>query len=117
MPAAPTFLIVDDDADERRRFVATLLRHFPDATLHECESEEIALEIVRTEKLTAIIGNRARDIASLPLVWELRDLDAYVPIIMVSDGDRWEMAQAAGANRYLHCDESSRLGSIVEEVL
>ena len=54
MPAPLKFLVIDDNADSRFLLVKTLLRKFPTAVIHECQSSEAAFEMAKTEDLAAI---------------------------------------------------------------
>ena len=117
MVSAPEFLVIDDNRDSRFLLAKTLLRKFPDAILHECETSAAALAAVRTRPLAAIISHRTADTPGLDLLVELRALNRTVPIIMVSGIDRKAAALAAGADRFFLYDEWLRIGTVVDDVV
>ncbi len=117
MPAPLKFLVIDDNADSRFLLVKTLLRKFPTAVIHECQSSEAALEMAKTVDLAAIISHRTTETAGITLLREIRAINAGVPMVMVSGIDRHELALAAGANRFLLYDEWLRIGTMVEELV
>ena len=117
MPPALRFLVIDDNADSRFLLVKTLLRKFPSAVIHECQSSQAALDMVKTGSLTAIISHRTTETAGLTLLREIRQIDAATPLVMVSGVDRKDLALAAGADRFLLYDEWLRIGTLVEELV
>lgn len=117
MSFTPRFLIVDSHPDSRFLLVKTLFRKFPAAVFHECSTSEPALEIAARENLSAIITHRAADLAGIALVRKFREVNAVVPVIMVSSSDQRTMALASGADRFLHYEEWLRIGTLVEELL
>src|SRR5689334_8942562 len=68
MISAPEFLVIDDNRDSRFLLTKTLLRKFPDAVLHECETSAAALEAVQRLNLTAIICHRTEDTPGIELL-------------------------------------------------
>ena len=117
MPNPPTFLVVDDNADARFLLVKTLLRKFPRAVIHECQSAETAIEFARREAQSAIIVHRSVELAGLDLVRQLREAHPAVPIVMVSGVDRTAAAQAAGATAFLLYDEWLRIGTLIGDLI
>jgi CheY-like chemotaxis protein len=117
MPAPLKFLVIDDNADSRFLLVKTLLRKFPSAVVHECQSSAAALTMAKTTDLSAIISHRTTETAGIALLRELRQINATVPMVMVSGVDRRELAVAAGADRFLLYDEWLRIGTVVEELI
>ena len=117
MIAAPEFLVIDDNRDSRFLLTRTLLRKFPDAVLHECETSSAALEAVKTRRLAAIISHRTTDTPGIELLMEMRALNRDVPIVMVSGIDRKAAALAAGADRFFLYDEWLRIGTVVDDVI
>lgn len=109
MVFAPEFLVIDDNRDSRFLLAKTLLRKFPDAILHECETSGDALNAVRSRPLAAIISHRTADTPGIELLLELRAVNPSVPIVMVSGADRKEAALAAGADRFILYDECLRI--------
>lgn len=117
MISAPEFLVIDDNRDSRFLLSKTLLRKFPEAVLHECETSAAAREAVRTLPLSAIISHRTSDTPGLELLLELRALNRNVPIVMVSGMDRQAAALAAGADRFFLYDEWLRIGTVVDDLV
>src|SRR3954471_15377125 len=82
MPPSPKiFLVVDDNADSRFLLVKTLQRKFRDATIHECQESDQALEIAARERLTAIVAHRAADMDGISLIRTLRAANPNVIIL------------------------------------
>ena len=117
MPNSLKFLVVDFHAESRFLLVKTLLRKFPGARIFEEEEAERALEVVRTQKLSAVITHRTFEVSGADLVRMFRECDANLAIIMVSGMDRAESARDAGADTFLHYDEWLMIGSVVESHL
>ena len=117
MPVPLKFLVIDDNADSRFLLVKTLLRKFPTAVIHECQSSEAALEMAKTEDIAAIVSHRTTETAGITLLREIREINPHVPIVMVSGIDRTELAIAAGADRFLLYDEWLRVGTLVDELM
>lgn len=112
-----TFLIVEDNREASYLLHKTLLRKFPEATIHLEADSDAAVSFVRETTLDAIIVHRAWNADAVTLVAELRALRPTVPIVAVSGVDRAKATLAAGANRFLNYDEWLRIGSLVAEVL
>jgi CheY-like chemotaxis protein len=117
MPSPLKFLVIDDNADSRFLLVKTLLRKFPTAVIHECQSSAAALAMAKTADLSAIISHRTTETAGISLLRELRQINPTVPMVMVSGVDRHDLALAAGADRFLLYDEWLRIGTVVEELV
>lgn len=111
------FLVVDDVADSRFLLVKTLLRKFPQSLVQECEESDVAVVAAGNAKLDAIIAHRSRDIDGITLTRMLRQMNATVPIVMVSGIDRRAAAAEAGANQFLNYDEWLRIGTVVAELI
>ena len=111
------FLVVDHHKDSRFLLVKCLLRKFPTAVIEEVEDGETALQAARRSDLAAIVTHRTREYLGTELVGKLREVNAAVPIVMVSGIERTAPALAAGADRFLLYDEWLRIGSIVKELL
>lgn len=112
-----TFLIVDDNPDSRFLLVKTLLRKFPHAVLRETSDSERALEILQTDRLNAVVAHRAADVDGITLIRMLRELNADVPIVMVSGIDRTKQAEEAGATSFLNYEAWLRIGTVVAELV
>jgi CheY-like chemotaxis protein len=110
------FLVIDDNADSRFLLVKTLLRKFPQAVIHECQSSQTALGMVKTANLDAVVSHRTTETAGITLLREIRNINPSVPLVMVSGVDRHDLALAAGANRFLLYDEWLRIGTVVDEL-
>ena len=117
MPTAAEFLVIDFHAESRFLLVKTLLRKFPESTIHESDDAEKAIEIVRTANPIAVITHRTFEVSGVELVRLLREADPEVPIVMVSGIDREAAALAAGANAFLPYDEWLRIGLVVEALI
>jgi CheY-like chemotaxis protein len=117
MPSPLKFLVIDDNADSRFLLVKTLLRKFPTAVIHECQSSAAALAMAKTADLAAIISHRTTETAGISLLRELRQINPTVPMVMVSGVDRHDLALAAGADRFLLYDEWLRIGTVVDELV
>ncbi len=117
MPTPVKFLVIDDNADSRFLLVKTLLRKFPTAVVHECQSSEAALAMAGTVDLAAIVCHRTTETAGITLLREIRALNSHVPLVMVSGIDRTNQALAAGADRFLLYEEWLRIGTVVEELV
>jgi DNA-binding NtrC family response regulator len=117
MLPAPEFLVIDDNSDSRFLLAKTLLRKFPAAILHECESTAAALAVARARPLAAIISHRTSDTPGIELLGQLRALSPGVPIVMVSGIDRAGAARAAGADQFFLYDEWLRIGTVVQDLM
>jgi DNA-binding NarL/FixJ family response regulator len=111
------FLVIDDNPDSRFLLVKTLLRKFPSAVIHECQSSATALAMAKSADLSAVISHRTTETAGIALLRELREINPRVPMVMVSGVDRRELALAAGADRFLLYDEWLRIGTVVDELM
>jgi CheY-like chemotaxis protein len=117
MPAPRKFLVVDDNSDSRFLLVKTLLRKFPHAVIQECQDGDVAVELLKTENLDALVVHRAAEIDGLTLIRMLRHANSAIPIVMVSGIDRSKESIAAGATCFLNYDAWLRIGSVVAELL
>jgi CheY-like chemotaxis protein len=117
MQSRRKFLVIDDNADSRFLLVKTLLRKFPDAVIQECQSSEPAVDVVKSDALSAVVLHRATDADGEMLTKLLRRVNTQVPIVMVSGFDRAQVALAAGATTFLNYDEWLRIGTVVSELL
>lgn len=117
LPTAPTFLVIDDNADSRFLLVKTLMRKFPAAVVQECQRAETATELAQRKGLAAIVTHRTAELGGIALVRQLRLANPEVPIVMVSSIDRQEAALAAGADGFLLYDEWLRIGTVVGNLL
>lgn len=117
IPATPTFLVIDDNADSRFLLVKTLMRKFPTAIMQECQSADSAVLLAGRKDLRAIVTHRATELGGIALLRQLRTANPTVPIVMVSSIDRRDAALAAGANGFLLYDEWLRIGTVVEGLI
>lgn len=116
-PLFPKFLVVDDNSENRFFVTKTLLRKFPQAIVQEVQESVPAKLAASSEKLAAIIVHRAVDLEGVPLIKELRSIDANIPILMVSGRIECPEAFEAGANAFLNYDAWLRIGTVVEELV
>ena len=115
MPSPHKFLIVDDNPDSRFLLVKTLLRKFPQAVLQETQDGQSAVSLAQSDGLDATVVHRAADVDGITLVRMLRQVNATMPIVMVSGIDRTQQALEAGASSFLNYDAWLRIGTIVAE--
>jgi CheY-like chemotaxis protein len=116
MAQALSFLLIEDNTDNRYLLVRTLNRKFPGAVTIECSESEEAIAYLKAHNFAAIILHRASDADALPMVEILR-AKTQTPVIVVSDVDRSEKVLAAGATGFLHYDAWLNLGTVVANVL
>lgn len=117
MPVARKFLIVDDNPDSRFLLVKTLLRKFPHAVLKECQEGATAVSLTKSGSFDALIVHRAEEVDGLTLIRMLREVNAKVPIVMVSGIDRSKESVKAGATTFLSYEAWLRIGTVVAELL
>jgi CheY-like chemotaxis protein len=115
--ARPTFLLVDHNKDSRFLLVKCLYRKFPDAVILEAADGEGAIALAAREDLAAIVTHRTAEYFGTELVKKFREVNATVPIVMVSGIERTGPALAAGADRFMLYDEWLRIGTIVKDLL
>lgn len=114
-------LIVDNDARLRFYISKTLLRHFPDAVVQECQDLNTAIALVRslptTDPLTVVIAHQTSEVDGRRLVAALRAAHSSLPIVWI--GDRWDAAdaQSVGATRFLEKNAWLVIGQEVEDLL
>ena len=98
-----TFLILDDDQDNRFLMRHRLQKGFPDATVLECSNVEEAFRQAAAAKLDAVISDHhlgADD--GITFIEQLRARGTTCPVVMVTasaDPSVHTRAQAAGASR------------------
>jgi hypothetical protein len=73
--------------------------------------------LARAERLDAMIVHRAEEVDGLTLIRLLREVNATIPIVMVSGIDRAKEAAAAGATCFLSYEAWLRIGTVVAELL
>jgi CheY-like chemotaxis protein len=112
-----TFLVIDDNVDNRFLLTRTLARKFPGALLRECGELGAAVAVASLEAIEAVILHRVDLADGIETIGHLRAVNPAVPIVMVSGYDRTRESLAAGAARFLLYDEWLRLGSVLEDVL
>jgi DNA-binding NarL/FixJ family response regulator len=117
MTGAPTFLVIDHNAESRFLLVKTLRRKFPAGHIFESDDAQHALDLLDTYAVSVVITHRTFDYQGFELVELLRRAAPTLSIVMVSGFDREAGALAAGANRFLNYDEWLRIGTVVEELL
>jgi CheY-like chemotaxis protein len=117
MMSSPIFLLVDDVAENRYLVSKTLLRKFPAAKIVEFEESEPALAAARHEPPTAIVVHRTSDLDGPTMVRQLRQMNATVPIIVVSGRETFPEAIEAGATAFLNYEAWLRIGTVMEEIL
>ncbi len=117
MAAALTFLIVEDNDENRFLLVRTLARKYPGAQCIECSDSEAAVAAVAQQSIATAIVHRAADEDGIPVIRLLRQASASLPIVMVSGMDRRTAARTAGATSFLCYDEWLLLGNAVADAM
>jgi CheY-like chemotaxis protein len=110
-------LIIDDEPDNLLLLSKTLLRKFPNAVLVECRSAEAAVNILQTERVRLVIAHRAHEASGAELIRTLRNANAEVPIIAVSQSGQKDQALAAGATRFHLFEEWLMIGNAAAALL
>ena len=111
------FLLVDDNPENRFLISKTLIRKFPNAVLTECQSADVAVQLLQRETVTLIVAHRTAEVHGSDLVRLLREAAPTTPIIAVSSVDQSAAARAAGAARFQLLDQWLMLGQAAAEVL
>src|SRR3954470_442128 len=100
-PSPRSFLVIDDNVDNRFLLTRTISRKFPTAEIQECGEIGAAIAVAATRAIDVVITHRVDLTDGIELVRQLRQVNADVPVIMVSSYDRTREALAAGATRFL----------------
>lgn len=117
MPLPLKLLVIDYDTNSAALLVRSLLRQFPQASVHLCEESGTAVQVAATERLDAVVLHRTEDDNAVNLVRLLRKVDSAVPIIVVSGIDRSEQVRAAGATGFLNYEKWLMIGTVVANAL
>lgn len=113
----PSFLVVEDQPDNRALLINALMRKFPGSRLTTCDASAAVMKAVQASTLTAVIVHRASDADGLPRLEMLRTADSALPLILISSANNRTGAFEAGASAYLTYDSWVRIGAVVEDVL
>lgn len=115
------FLIIDNNSRGLLYVSKTLLRHFPEAVVQECQDLNTAIGLVRElsadEHQTVVIAHRTLQADGRHLVAALRAVHPSVPIVWMSDPQDERLAQSLGATRFLDKDAWLVIGSMVEDLV
>jgi DNA-binding NarL/FixJ family response regulator len=121
MASPRKFLIVDDDSRGLLYVSKTLLRHYPDSVVQECQDLHTAIELVRdlpaAQNRTVIIAHRTLQIGGRDLVAALRAVHSSAPIVWMGDPTEARLAQSAGATRFLDKDAWLVIGTLVADLV
>jgi DNA-binding LytR/AlgR family response regulator len=121
MPKLRRFLIVNDDSADRFNLSATLLRCYPKALVQECADFNTAITLVRRlpeeQHDTVVIARRTPGAAGRDLVAALRVAHRSVPIVWMGEPHETNLAQAAGATRFLDRYAWLLIGKVVEDLV
>src|SRR5581483_974500 len=100
-PIAPRkFLVIDHHRDSRELLVRSLRRKFSHAEVVESAEVTDACRQVGGGTFEAVVLHRTLEVDAVTLVTMLRQIDAAVPIIVLSGIDRREAVVAAGADDF-----------------
>ena len=115
------FLIVDDDSRGLLCVSKTLLRHYPNAIVQECQDVDIATNLVRelpaAQHQTVVIAHRTLQMGGRNLVAALRAVHSSVPIVWMGDPMEARLSQSAGATRFLDKEAWLVIGTTVEDLV
>jgi DNA-binding NtrC family response regulator len=116
-PPVQKFLIIDENRDSAELLSRSLRRKFPVAALRCCDEASTAEKWVAAGGWQAVVVHRAYDADAVTLVRALRQIDAHLPIVVVSGIDRSEAVLAAGATGFITLDQWLLLGPTMVNVL
>lgn len=115
------FLIIDDDAPRRFYVSRTLLRHYPEAVVQECQDLNTALTLVQSlpagEYRTVVIAHQTPQAKGRQLVAALRAAHSSLPIVWTGEPADALWAQSVGATRFLDKDAWLMIGQEVEDLI
>ena len=115
------FLIVDDNSRGLLYVSKTLLRHFPEAVVQECQDLNTALGLVRDlpadQHRTVVIAHRTLQVDGRDLVIALRDVHSTVPIVWMGDPQESPLAPSIGATRFLDKNAWLVIGATVKDLV
>lgn len=121
MPSLRSFLIVNDDSHARACVAATLLRHYPEAVVQECQDLNTAIELVRQitgpRSQTIVVAARTAQVAGRSLVEALRAANATIPIVWMDEPQEGAQASAAGASAFQDKHAWLLIGQVIEKLL
>lgn len=112
-----TFLVVDCFEDNRLIVVQSLRRANAGALVLEAETEDEAVRLATTASLAAVVVHRALGLDNGETVKALRAVNASVPILLISGGNREAVAKECGANRFHPYDRWQEISSIVRSLI
>lgn len=114
------FLLVDADTLGRFLILKTLLRHYPEAAVQECQDLETSLELVRSLPAdghrTVVIAHRTVQADGKNLVTALRAAHPSVPIVWTAEPASENQAETVGATRFLDRNAWLMIGKVVEDL-
>jgi CheY-like chemotaxis protein len=103
MSAPHRILILNDEEDGLVLLRHALEREFPGVTVLEFSDAGPALELLRGQKVDAVVtDNRMPRVSGIDFVRELRSWDAATPVIMLTGSDEKKAeARAAGVTTFI----------------
>jgi hypothetical protein len=115
------FLIIDTDPENRFFLTRTLLRHFPQAVVEQCQDLHTVLELLRTlpegRNQTVVVAHQTMQREGHDLISALRAANASVPIVWMDDASESKRAEAAGATRFLDRKAWLLIGETVKDLV
>lgn len=121
MPNLRKFLIVDDELNSRFLISKTLLRHYPNAVVQECQELDTALEVVRalpaSDHHTVVIAHRTARAEGKEVVAALRAVHPSVPIVWTGKSDQMIQTKSVGATRFLDEQAWLLIGQTVQDLI
>jgi DNA-binding NarL/FixJ family response regulator len=121
MASLRKFLIVDDDARGRFYISKTLLRHFPEAVVQECQDLNTVLTLVRNlpvgDHRTVVIAHQTPQADGRRLVEAVRAAHSSLPIVWTGEPCDAHWAKSAGATRFLDKNAWLMIGQEVEDLV
>ena len=120
MSSPRRFLIIDDDSRGLLYISKTLLRHYPDALVQECQDLNTAVGFLSglpaAQHRTVVIAHRTFQVGGRDLVAALRAAHSSVPIVWMGDPEEAPLSQPAGATRFLDKEAWLVIGTTVEDL-
>lgn len=111
-----SFLVIAEDPDRLMFISAVLHRKFPNALVQTCRDGDAGLEVMRRQKLDAVVALRSTDCDEVSLVRNLRQV-AEVPILLLGGADQEKAAGSAGATGFLEREGWLMVGNTVAEMI
>jgi DNA-binding NarL/FixJ family response regulator len=111
------FLLVGNTLERVQLLAHALRTRYPDCVIPHASELEAAGQFLRTQTYDVVILVVSEGKGAAEVVTRLRQINAAVPVIVVSTVDQSEPVLAAGATGFLKGDEALRIGQVVANVL